>query len=615
MHQTITYARVRLVRFARQMRYVPGTLALVWNAASRLTIIWIILLIAQGLLPIATVYLTRDLVNAIVAAMRAGGSSAEFRPVVVYGAWLAAVMLATELLRNLTTWVRTAQSELVRDHIASLVQKKSVAVDLAFYDSPDFYDHLHRARLEASYRPVALIESLGNLMQSGITLVAMAGVLIPYGPLLPLALAISTLPAFYVVLRSSRERHLWQQKTTKDERRSWYYEWLLTTGENAAEIRLFGLGGHFREAYDKLRRRLRGERLLLARRQLFSEIGAGAVALVATAGAIAWMLWRAVRGLISLGDIALFYQAFNQGLGFARSLLLNLGQLYENSLYLGNVFEFLGLEATVVERVACIPFPRVITSGIHFRDVSFRYPETQAFALRDFNLSIKPGQFVAIVGPNGAGKSTLLKLLCRFYDPEAGTIEIDGVSVRDISLRELRESISVLFQSPVHYNATAAENIEYGDLRVMATGAVREAAKAAGAQGVIQRLPMGYETPLGRQFLDGAELSFGEWQRLALARSFFRDAPILVLDEPTSAMDPWAEIAWSERLRGFAQGRIVLMITHRFTTAMFADVIHVISEGQVVESGTHDQLLAADGRYAEGWATQAKTKFSNSVGD
>jgi ATP-binding cassette subfamily B protein len=606
MRQTIAYAGVRFSRLAQQLRYLPRTLALVWEAASHLTVIWVLLLVAQGLLPVAAVYLTRNIVNALVVAIRTGSTWGDFRPAVIYCAWIAAVMIAGELLRNVSAWVRTAQSELVRDHIASLIHAKSVEVDLAFYDSPDFYDHLHRARTEASYRPVALIESLGSLVQNAITLIAMAGVLIPYGPILPLALILGTIPAFYVVIRSGRQRHLWQQKTTSDERRSWYYEWLLTSGENAAEIRLFGLGTHFRTAYDTLRRQLRSERLTLARQQALAEIAAALTALAATGGAVAWMLWRAIRGLVSLGDVALFYQAFNQGLGFARSLLLNVGQFYENSLYLGNLFAFLALQPQVADRSPAVNAPRELESGIDFRDVSFRYPDSDEFTLRDFNLNVSPGQLVAIVGPNGAGKSTLVKLLCRFYDPDAGSIELDGTCLRDIPVEQLRDSISVLFQSPIHYNATAFENIAYGDLSTHRPSAIREAAVAAGADAVVERLPMTYETHLGRQFVQGSELSFGEWQRIALARAFLRPAPILILDEPTSAMDPWAEIEWLDRLRQFARGRIVLMITHRFTTAMHADVIHVVSDGRVIESGTHDELLAINGRYAEGWFAQVR---------
>jgi len=234
--------------------------------------------------------------------------------------------------------------------------------------------------------------------------------------------------------------------------------------------------------------------------------------------------------------------------------------------------------------------------------VRFRYPGSVRPVLEDFDLEIPAGRIVAVVGSNGAGKSTLIKLLCRFYDPETGRVALDGVDLREFKIEELRSRIAVLFQQPVHYNDTVRENIAYGDLHAP-VDSLEIAAQAAGAEEIIARLPQGYDSMLGRWFADGTELSLGEWQRIALARAFLRRAPILILDEPTSAMDPWAEADWLARFRKLAAGRTVLMITHRFSTAMFADVIHVMSEGHIVESGTHEQLLEAGGRYAQAWAT------------
>jgi ATP-binding cassette, subfamily B, bacterial len=225
-------------------------------------------------------------------------------------------------------------------------------------------------------------------------------------------------------------------------------------------------------------------------------------------------------------------------------------------------------------------------------------------------MRIRPGQRVALVGPNGAGKSTLIKLLCRFYDPDDGAIYVDGVPINQVALSDLRERIAVLFQSPVQYNERAAENIRFGNVHNSQSDLAHDldfAARASGADEVIRRLPHGYDTQLGRWFAEGTELSIGEWQRVALARASFRPAQILILDEPTSAMDPWAEVEWAERFRRFAEGRISIIITHRLTTAMFADVIHVVAEGQVVESGSHEQLLSRDGLYARGWEAQARS--------
>ena len=609
MAGTLEYARIRLRTLGEELSHLPRTFALVYQASGNLSLLWGLLLVAQGLLPVATVYLTRAIVNALVAAIRAGGQWEALRPVIVLAVWMGGVVLATQFLRGLATWVRTAQSEMVRDHLASLIQKKSLEVDLAFYDSSDFYDHLHRARMEATHRPIELLEGLGSLLQGGITVVAILAILIPFGPVLPLALLLSTVPALYVVVKMAHRRHRWNQSTTIDHRRAWYYDTLLTEGESAAEMRLFELGDHFLQSFQEVRQRLRQERLSLARQESISELWAGAGALLILAATMVWMVRRAIYGAVSLGDLALFYQAFNQGLGLSRTLLDNLGKLYENSLFLGNLFEFLDLKPQIVSPPNPRSVPSPLSSGIQFRGVSFHYPGSTRQVLSDFNLEVQPGQMVALVGPNGSGKSTLLKLLCRFYDPDGGSISLDGISLSELSTTDLRRAMSVFFQQPVRYNDTVSANIRFGDLRLTDTEflqALDKGAEVSGLNEIIARLPNAYDTQLGRDFLDGTELSVGEWHRLGLVRATIRQAQILILDEPASAMDPWAELKWAQRLRTMAAHRIAILITHRFTTAMFADVIHVMSAGRVVESGSHAQLLARGGTYAEGWASQAK---------
>ncbi len=609
MARTFEYARIRLSRLADELRHLPRTFSLVRQASGHLTDLWGLLLVAQGLLPVATIYLTRAIVNSLVVAIRSGGQWNALRPVVVFAVWIGAVALATQLLRGLSAWTRTAQSEMVRDYLSGVIQKKSLEVDLAFYDSCDFYDHLHRARLEATHRPLELIEGLGSLLQGSITLVAILAILIPFGPLPPLALILSTAPVLYVVIKMAHRRHQWNQSTTIDNRRTWYYDMLLTNGESAAEIRLFDLGGHFLQSFQKIRKRLRDERLNLARQESLSELWAGAMGLLVLAGTMAWMALRAIRGLLSLGDLALFYQAFNQGLNLSSTLLGNLGKLYENSLFLGNLFEFLDLKPQISSPSRARSLPASPSSGLKFESVSFRYPGSNRQALSDFSLDVQPGQVIALVGPNGTGKSTLMKLLCRFYDPDSGSISFDGIPLNELSISELRRSISVFFQQPVRYNDTVAANIRFGDLHLTDlefSCALEKFADVSGLNEIIARLPLSYDTELGRGFLDATELSVGEWQRLALVRATIRQAQILVLDEPTSAMDPWAELRWAERLRETAANRITILITHRFTTAMFADVIHVMSEGRIVESGSHEQLLVTGGAYAKGWASQGK---------
>lgn len=596
-----------------QLSYLQQTFLLVWKAARNWTLAWFVMLVVQGLLPVATVYLTRIIVNSLVKVVGAGSSWESVKLILLPAAFMAGVLLLTEILRSASEWVRTAQSELVQDYINALIHQKSVAVDLAFYESSEYYDRLNRARSDASSRSLSLLENSGGLLQNSITLLALAAVLIPYGVWIPVLLVVSTSPAFYVVLRLNRRQHLWWEKTTPERRWLQYYEMLLTHSAVAAELRLFDLGVHFESAYRTLRHRLRNERFKLLKDQSIGRLTAGGIALVISGVAMLWMVRQVLLGLLTLGDLALFYQAFNQSQNLMRSLLVNLGQIYSNSLFLSNLFEFLGLEPQVLDPDKPLPVP-LLKQGINFQQVTFRYPGSDRAALQDFNLTIPAGQVVAIVGDNGAGKSTLIKLLCRFYDPQAGAIELDGIDIRNCAIAQLRRIITVLFQSPITYHATAAENIALGDITAELSAAeIETAARGAGAHDLIARLPRSYNTLLGKWFADGAELSGGEWQRVALARAFIRQAQIIVLDEPTSAMDSWAEADWLERFRTLANGRTAIVITHRFTLAMRADLIHVMRNGQIVESGSHEQLLAQGGLYAQSWTAQ--TQVSNYVNE
>jgi ATP-binding cassette subfamily B protein len=535
--------------------------------------------VLQGGLPAAAVFATKMLVDAVVAGSVAG-------EVAGWVAVAGGLLLLGEVLRSALSFVRTAQAERVRDHLAGILQEKSVAADLAFYETPEQHDRLHRAREEARHRPIALLESLGSVLSNSITLAAMAVVLLRFGVLLPVALVLSTLPALWVALSTSARLHRWRRLRTADERRALYIDGLLTGGAAAAEVRLFGLGDHLRGRFRELRDRLREERTRLARRQALSESAAGVFGVLVSAGAFGLVALRAARGALTLGELALFWQAFHTGQRLMRSLLADVGLIYGSALFLGDLFEFLGLTPTVVSPPSPEPAPATPPYEVCFREVTFRYPGAARPALQQFSLALPAGQVTAILGPNGSGKSTLVKLLCRLYDPDEGCVDLGGTDLRRLALPEVRRRISALFQEPVHYQATVEENIASG-APDLAPGPddLAEAARAAGAEELIGSLPRGYGTLLGKAFTGGVELSTGEWQRLALARAMVRKAPVLVLDEPTSAMDPWSEAKWAGSLRETARGRTVLLITHRLLTARCADRIHVMEAGRIVRSG------------------------------
>ena len=597
---------------AAQLRYLPRAWRLVRAAAGRWAHAWLALVVLQGLVPVVAVYLTKPLVDSLAAAVRAAGAWELAAPALAFAAAMALAVVAGEALRSAAEWVGTVQARLVEDHVSALIHAKSTTVDLAFYEWPEFHDHLHRARYEARYRPVALLESCGALVQNGITLAAMAAVLLAFGWWVSPALLLSTVPALLVVLRFALRHHRWRAQATPDERRAAYQDWLMTSGEAAAELRLFGLGEPLRAAYQGLRARLRGEELRIARAQVAAELAATLFAMLLAGACLAWVLWEAIAGHVGLGDAALFYVAFGQGQRLMRSLLSGVGRIYYNVLFLGNLFAFLDLAPRVVDppRPRAAPEPAAGSRGlaVRFEGVTFRYPGAKQAALDGLDLAFRPGEIAAIVGTNGAGKSTLVKLACRFHDPDEGLVRIGGTDVRELGGADVRNLVTALFQEPMRYDASVAQNIALGAEGRAEMSDVKAAARAAGAEDLVARLPHGYETLLGRWFEGGVELSVGEWQRLALARAFYRPAPVMLLDEPTSAMDSWAEADWLRRFRSLAAGRTAIVVTHRFTTAMRADVIHVMEAGRVVESGTHAQLLERQGAYARSWREQVRSE-------
>ena len=590
-----------------QLPYLPRAFALVYKAAGWLMIAWLVLLLVQGLLPVAMVYLTKVLVDGVARVINEGSGWQGLVLLIPAGVAMAFVLVAMEALQSVARTLQTAQSEKIQDSVHELIHEQAMRLDMSFYDNPDYYDQLHRARIDALSRPAALIANAGALLQSFVTLVAMAGVLLTFGIWLPLLLLASTLPALWVVLRHTIRFHHWRVHNTTAMRKINYYDMMLTWREAAAEMRLFNLGSHFRRLFTDLRTKLRNERVQLARDEAIATAGASLTGLVSMAAALVWMGYRAAGGFLSLGDLALFVQAFFQGQRMMRSLLGNAGEIYRNVMFLENLFEFLALSPKIVGPAQPSSFSG-LQGGIEFQDVTFRYYGSETKALDHFSLSIPAGRITALVGENGAGKTTLIKLLCRFYDPCAGRILLDRTDIRELSAHQWHRRITVLFQEPVRFHDTVFNNIAFGDIdRPAQAEEIAAAAQAAGADELISRLPGNYRTILGKWF-GGAELSSGQWQRLALARAFLREAEFIILDEPTSFMDSWAEADWLERFRELAAGRTVLMITHRFTTAMQADVIHVMERGRVIESGSHEELLVAGGRYAASWRRQMSGK-------
>lgn len=586
----------QLQQFFRQLPAGRRALTLVWGAAGGWILAWCFLLVGQGLLPAGLALLLRSLVNRLVV-------SHEWVSIAPPALGIASLWIVGQLLSSALSWIRAVQSERVQDAVHHLIQVQALRLDLSFYDHPESYDQLHRARVDAISQPLALLESLGSMVQNGLGFLVLAGILWTYAGWLPLLMIFTGIPGLLLVARHILREHRWFLEHTSQERRARYLDFLITERSTAAELRLFDLGTYHRKAFENLRGVLRDGRLNLERQGAVNELAAGSLAWVGSLIGLGWMLHRILSGRARLGDLLLCFQAFQQCQTLLRSLLEGAGKIYRSLLFVENLDDFLELQPAILTGQSGKPgLP--IKDSIRFEDVSFTYPGESHRALDGFHLEIPQGKVVALVGHNGAGKSTLIKLLCRFYDPDAGQILFDGVDLRELDLVALRRQVAVLFQEPVHYNATVRENIAFGDVEGLSDQArVWQAARDAGALEPIERLSGGFDALLGKWF-GGAELSGGEWQRIALARAFFRRASLVILDEPTSVMDSWAEQDWLGRFRTLTEGRTGLMITHRFTTAMHADIIHVMDKGRVVESGTHAELVALGGAYASSWAAQ-----------
>jgi ATP-binding cassette subfamily B protein len=590
--------RSQISQFFRQLPAGRRALALVWGAARGWTLAWSVLLVGQGLIPAGQALLLRTLVNRLVASPR-------WVAIAPPALGIAGLWIVGQLFSSALSWVRAVQAERVQDEVHRLIHAQALRLDLAFYDHPESYDQLHRARVDAITQPLALLEGLGSLVQNGLGFLVLAGILWTYARWLPLLLVSTAIPGLLLVARHILREHRWHLEHTSLERRTRYLDWLITDRSAAAELRLFDLGAYHRIAFEGFRKVLRDGRLRLERQGAVTELGAGVLAWGGSVAGLGWMLHRTLIGKAGLGDLLLCFQAFQQCQMLLRSLLDSSGKIYRSLLFVENLDEFLRLEPAVLSGPAGeagLP----MEDSIRFESVSFTYPGGFHQALDKFDLDIPKGKIVALVGHNGAGKSTLIKLLCRFYDPDAGRILLDGVDIRSLDQAALRRQITVLFQDPVHYHASVAENITFGDVEGASDrDRMFKAAQDAGALEPIEGLQGGFDALLGKWF-GGAELSGGEWQRIALARAFFRRASLIILDEPTSSMDSWAEQDWLGRFRALTEGRTGLMITHRFTTAMHADIIHVLDKGRVVESGTHAELVDLGGSYANSWAAQMR---------
>ena len=588
------------------LRFIPA-LRLVWQSSPSWTIARLVLVVLQGLLPLATIYLAKLIIDTVTQNLQSGDPSEVFARVLPLIIMAGLATILNSLCQSLNELVNTAHSQQVTDYMQSIIHAKSIEADLEYYENAKYHDALQRAQQEAPYRPPQILNRLAQVGQNTISLVAMVGLLVSLHWGIIGVLLIATFPAVLVRTKFSRIIYSWQRRRTQLERQSMYLGWMLTDQQYAKEVRLFDLGSWFSEEYRQIRRRLYKEKLSISTKRSLAFFLSQAFAGVIIFAVFAYIIYQTVRGVLLLGDLVLYYQALQRGQNNLRLTLSNLSGLYEDNLFLANLYEFLDLKPRIVDPATPKTIPPKMNRGIEFRNVNFSYADSARQALKNINLTIKPGETIALVGENGSGKTTLIKLLCRLYDPTSGSISIDGVDIQQFAIADLRRQVSVIFQDYAKYHFSAEENIRLGDIDVAPRDRnIYNAALRSGAHDVITKLPNAYDTVLGKLFDTGEELSIGQWQKVALARAFLRDSQVIVLDEPTSAMDPKAEYEIFKKFRELIKDQSAVLITHRLSTVKMADRIYVMDNGEIVESGTHDELIRLQKSYAHLFETQAQ---------
>lgn len=595
--------RMRMLTLAPLLR----GLRLVWESAAAWTTAQLALLVVQGLVPLAVLYLMKLIVDAVTSAIGAPDLDASFRHVLVLILIAAGIALFSAVLRVLTTLVGEVQSLRVTDRVHDTLHAKSIEIDLSYYENSEYHDTLHRAQVEAPYRPTRIVNGIAVVVQSGISLIAVMGLVLSFHWSVALILLAAGVPGMLVRVQYSRRLYRLQRHQTATQRRTRYFNTILTTEPYAKELRLFGLGNLFRTRFRELARRVREERLRLVARRSLLEFIAQVFVVAAVFGIFVVVARRTLSGEISIGDMVMYFGAFQRAQDFLREFLGGLAGLYDDNLFLTDLNTFLTLEPRVAEPSSPKPFPRPIRQGIQVDHLRFSYPGSSRIVLDDVSFEIRPGEHVALVGENGSGKTTLVKLLCRLYDPISGSIRVDGIDLREMETIALRGEISVVFQDYARYHLSARENVWLGNANLHPdTSDIERAAAQTGADRVIERLPNRWDTILGKQFEQGVDLSIGEWQKVALARAFLRDSQIIVLDEPTASLDARAEAEVFERFHELTHGRTAILISHRLSTVRMVDRIIVMRNGRIVESGAHDELVERGGAYAELFELQAR---------
>jgi ATP-binding cassette subfamily B protein len=592
------------------LRYVPALFRLIWHTHRGYTTAMIVLRVARSVVPVMTFWVGKLILDAVIAAKAVHGSLSQVWRYLVLE---LAIVLTGEILARASSLIESLLGDLFSNAMSVQLMEHAAKLDLAQFEDPEFYDHLERARRQTVGR-IALLSLLLSMSQDALTLLTLAGALIAYNPWLLLLLAVAVIPSFLGETHFASLGYSLLFRWTPERRQLDYLRYVGASDKTAKEVQMFGLAPWLTERYRDLSQRFYEEnRSLSIRRGVVSAL----LSILGTIGyysAYVVILIRAVKGDITIGTLTFLAASFGRGRDVIQNILLSASNVAEQALYLRDLFVFLEMRPTIKSPPNARLVPAKIQSGFVFENVGFRYPGSEPWAIRNVDLELRPGERVALVGENGAGKTTITKLLARLYDPTEGRITLEGVDLKEYDLASLRHAIGVIFQDFVRYDMRFDENIGVGEIDSVRADldknngtppAITAAAENSLAASLLPRFSKGYQQMLGRRFEEGVDLSGGEWQKIALARAYIRDAQVLILDEPTAALDARAEYEVFLRFSELVAGRMAILISHRFSTVRMADRIIVLRHGKVEEQGSHEELLAKHGLYEELFVMQA----------
>lgn len=597
------------------LRNLPPFLRMVWRASPQLTAAMVALRLLRAVVPVAMLWIGKLIIDEVVRltalegrpdGLEAWWQSGLAQPLLTLIAAELGLALASDILGRLVGYADSLLQEKLVISLSTRLMDHAAELDLASFEDAGFQDRLDRARRQTMGR-IPLVGQIMQQLQDGVTIASFGAGLVAYNPWLVLLLLVALIPAFLGEIHFNALTYEMNWRRAPERRERDYLRMIGATADSAKEVKIFGLNRFLRDRYLQLAERFYAENRAILRRQLSVMALLTGLGTLCYYAAYLWIIGRTLTGALSLGDLAFLSGSFLRLRGLIEGLLSSFSAMASQALYLDDLYGFFAERATITSPVAAVPVPQPIRAGITFENVGFRYPEAGRWAVRQLSFHLHAGETVALVGENGAGKTTIVKLLARLYDPTEGRILLDGLDLRDYDLDGLRAAIGVIFQDFVRYSMTASDNIATGRIEARDDRPrVQTAAGRAMADAMIERLPGGYDQMVGKRFARGVELSGGEWQKLAIARAYMRDAQVLILDEPTAALDARAEFEVFQRFKDLSAGRTALLISHRFSSVRMADRIIVLEDGRVESEGSHEELLAQQGRYRELFELQAR---------